>query len=531
MEEVRLVSEDNCEDLRGTFERPIGRKDFVFDSAKLIAAAAAAGPFFMAAKQAAAAEFASLGGDPIATNAAQAATKNFNGIGISRIAESGPQALEPKNFSGPLWKKLTGGNVSVVEAPFAQIHSKALAEHLAQTGALDVIDTSPAWIPEFADRGVIISIDELVAKYNAKATFDDLHPLYRLLGKYKGKTWGFFDDGDVWNLYYRKDIFSDPKLKKAYKAKFKRDLRVPTSWAEFDETAQFITDQLAPNVYGANEGRALGNPGNQFYFFQQFRNAGGQFFNPTTMKAQINDAHGIQAMTDIMKELKASSPGIEKLDFVSSWGLWLNGKTAMIYAWPPTGRISENYAQRDKAFAFLPKSKIVGKVGYALMPGKNGEHAGSFIQCVSADSKNKEAAFLYALWCTSPSISLQRVMLPYTLRDPYRISHYKSKAYRALWPAAKDYLITLADAANDAVIDMQMTGAADYANALDREMTAIYAGKDIKQGLDNAAKEWDSITQKLDTDNQRKAYAEFLKLPGATAANTVSKLGLAVHIT
>ena len=60
----------------------------------------------------------------------------------------------------------------------------------------------------------------------------------------------------------------------------------------------------------------------------------------------------------------------------------------MLYAWPPTGRISENYAQRDKAFAFLPKSKIVGKVGYALMPGGNGEHAGSFVQCVSADSKN-----------------------------------------------------------------------------------------------------------------------------------------------
>jgi multiple sugar transport system substrate-binding protein len=525
------VSDDNTEDLGGIFERPVGRRDFLYDSAKLMAAAAAAGPFFMAAKQAAAAQVASTGGDPIATNAAAAAKKHFSKVKISRIAESGPQALEPKNFSGPLWNKLTGGSVSTVEAPFAQIHSKAIAEHLAKSGALDVIDTSPAWIPEFADRNVIIPIDDLVAKYKAKATFSDLHPLYRLLGKYKGKTWGFFDDGDVWNLYYRKDIFGDAKLKKAYKAKFKRDLRIPQGWDEFDETAQFITDQMAPKVYGGNEGRALGNPGNQFYFFQNFRNAGGQFFDPKTMKAQINDTHGVKAMTQIMKELKASSPGIEKLDFVSSWGLWLNGKTAMMYAWPPTGRISENYAQRDKAFAFLPKSKIVGKVGYSLMPGRNGEHAGSFIQCVAADSKNKEAAFLYALWCTSPSISLQRVMLPYTLRDPYRISHYKSKAYRALWPNAKEYLITLADAANDAVIDMQMIGAADYANALDREMTAIYAGKSIKSGLDDAAKEWDSITKKLGTDNQRKAYAEFLKLPGATAANTVSKLGLAVHIT
>src|SRR6187549_2503371 len=208
-----------------------------------MAAAAAAGPFFMAAKQAAAAEAASVGGDPIATIAASAAKKNYSGVTISRIAESGPQALEPKNFSGPLWNKLTGGKVSVVEAPFAQIHSKAVAEHLAQSGALDVIDTSPAWIPEFADRGVIIPIDALVAKYKAKATFADLHPLYRLLGKYKGKTWGFFDDGDVWNLYYRKDIFANPKLRSAYRAKFKKALGVPRTWAEFDETAQFITDQ------------------------------------------------------------------------------------------------------------------------------------------------------------------------------------------------------------------------------------------------------------------------------------------------
>src|SRR6185312_6861548 len=205
------------------------------------------------------------------------------------------------------------------------------------------------------------------------------------------------------------------------------------------------TDQLAPKIYGQGMARALGNPGNYYYFFQTFRSLGGRFFDPKTMKAQINNATGVKAMQFILAELKASPPGSEKFDFLTMWTTWLQGKTAMIYAWPPTGRISENYAQRDKAFAFLPNSKVVGKVGYALMPGKNGEHAGSFVQCVSADSKNAEAAFLYALWCTSPSVSLQRVMLPYTLRDPYRISHFNSKAYRALWPGAKEYLITLCE--------------------------------------------------------------------------------------
>src|SRR4051794_31672919 len=511
------------------FDRRVGRKDFLFDSAKLLAAAAAAGPFFMAAEQAAAAMRASTGGDPIATSAVNAA-KKYSGITLTKTNEAGLQALDDQNFTGPLWEKLTGIKVKVVASPFPQIYSKAVSEHIAQSGALDVIDGSPVWMPDFADRGVIVPISDWIKKYKAQATLNDYHPLYRSLMDYKGKTWGYFDDGDVWALYYRKDVFGDPKLKKAYQAKFKKPLRVPQSWAEFNQTSQFITDQMAPKIYGGGEGRALGNPGNQFYFFQIFRALGGQFFDPKTMKAEINNATGQKAMQLIMDEIKASPPGILKLTFVDSWVLWLNGKTAMMYAWPPTGRISENYAQADKAFAFLPKSKIVGKVGYALVPNKNGEHAGSFIKYTAADSKNKEAAYLFTQWATSPSISLQRVQLPYTLRDPYRISHYKSKQYASRWPAAKLYLRTLNEAANNSVLDPIMSGAADYANALDRGMTAIYAGKDIKSGLDEVASEWDGVTKRLGEDKQRESWQTFLTYMGATAQNTVAAKGKAVRL-
>jgi multiple sugar transport system substrate-binding protein len=515
------------------FEAPLDRRDLLFNAAKITAAAAAAGPFFMAAAQAKAAEVASTSakaGDPIAVAAVNAA-KKYKGQTITMTYEAGLQPLDPKNFSGPLFEKLTGVKSEVVEAPFADLYTKAIAEHIAKSGAFDVLDVSPAWIPDFADRGVIAPIDSFVSKYKAQSTFADLHPLYRALSKHKGKTWGFFDDGDVWILYYRKDVFANPKLRAAYKKKFKRELKVPSSWPEFNETAKFITDQMGPKVYGTALGRGLGNPGNQFYFFQQFRNNGGTFFDPKTMKALINNPIGVKTMQQILDLTAAEPPGVNKLDVVSAWVTWLKGNSAMMYSWPPTGRISENYAQRDKAFSFLPKSKIVGKVGYAVIPGKNGEHAGSFVKCVSADSKNTDLAYLWSQWQTSPSVSLQRVMLPYTLRDPYRISHFKSKQYRSLWPAAKEYLIGLNNGANNAVIDMVMTGAADYANALDRAMTAMYAGKSVKSGLDDAAKEWDAITKKLGVDTQKAAYAEFLKLPGATARNTIAARGQAVKIT
>jgi multiple sugar transport system substrate-binding protein len=506
----------------------MARRDFLVKSG-LAAAAMAAAPTWLKTEQAAAAlEASTLGAqaDPIAARAVSAA-KRLKGITLGRINEAGPQALDDKNFSGPLWQRLTGIKTKLTEAPFAQIRTKIIAEHLARSGALDTVEMSPAWLPDFADQGVIMPIDSLIRKHKAQATLSDLHPLYRALGRYKGKTWGFFDDGDVWCLYYRKDVFNNRQLKAAYRRKFKRDLRVPRTWVEFNQVAQFITDQMAPKVYGTGMGRALGNPGNQFYFFQQFRANGGRFFNPRTMKAEINNAIGVRTLNQILAQNKASPPGVEKLDFVSGWGLWLQGKTAMIMAWPPTGRISENYSQRDKAFSFLPKSKIVGKVGYARVPGANGEHAGSFIKAVMATSKNKEAAYLFNQWANSPSVSLQRVMLPYTLRDPYRMSHYRSPRYRRLWKSAGEYLETLCEAANDAVLDLTMSGAGDYANAIDRAMTSAYAGKSAKEALDEAAQEWDSITRRLGVPKQRASYRNFLSYPGATGANTVRKRGQA----
>ena len=186
------------------------------DQDGLAAAAAAAAPSWLKTEQAAAAIEASTGVGQAATRSPRSAVgarrSSTAGSSMGRINEAGPQALDDKNFSGPLWEKLTGIKTKLTEAPFAEIRTKIIAEHLAKSGALDSVEVSPAWVPDFADQGVIIPIDSLIAKYKAQSTLADLHPLYRGLARYKGKTWGFFDDGDVWALYYRKDIFGNAKL-------------------------------------------------------------------------------------------------------------------------------------------------------------------------------------------------------------------------------------------------------------------------------------------------------------------------------
>ncbi len=465
--------------------------------------------------------------DGSAYKAVQAA-KKYSGVTLNMTYESGLQALDPRNFSGPMWEQLTGMKTNVVELSNPDQYSKPVAEHIARSGAYDVLDISPAWTPSLADGGVIAPLDEYIAKFLNKADLDDYHPLYKALPTYKGKVWGFFDDGDMFALYYRKDVFDDPKLKEGYQKKFGKALEVPKTWEDYSQVAQFITDNLAPNIYGAGHFRKAGSPGNQFDFLQQFRANGGQFFD-ADMKAQLVSDAGIKTLTNMIAANKASIPGNNELDAVSLWAAWLQGKIAMMYSWPPTGRMTAGYSQSDKAINFVPQSTVVEKVGYAVVPG-NPEHATGYNKALAADSSNLEAAYLFMQWAVSPPVSLARVMLPYALRDPYRLSHFKSDLYGELFPSAKEYLRNLNNSANVGLLDMIMPGAQDYALSLDRMCTSVWAGADPKTALATAAAEWDMVTKRLGVEPQKAFYAEYNKLPGSSAANTVEKLGMAVKL-
>ena len=47
------------------------------------------------------------------------AAKQFSGVNLNMTYEAGLQALDPRNFSGPLWEQLTGIKSTVVELPVA----------------------------------------------------------------------------------------------------------------------------------------------------------------------------------------------------------------------------------------------------------------------------------------------------------------------------------------------------------------------------------------------------------------------------
>lgn len=451
----------------------------------------------------------SFAGQASAQSAAETAVeaaKEFSGTEITIVWEAGLQALDPLNFSGPKWKELTGIDVKVIEVSTAEMFTKILQEHRAGTGAYDALNVIPSWMPDLARAGALEPLDAYVDKYGYRDELQKIAPVYRDNQMKVGDTiYGFPDDGDVFLFYYRKDILEE------------NGLAVPTTWDEFAETAQALTDKYAPEMYGAAMFRDA--PYTQWMFQERFRVEGGKFFDAETMKATVNSETGVKVFTEMREENKFMPPGVETWGFVENLAAFLAGDTAMTVSWPPYGRWAAGYGTDEEALSWVPKSEIAGKVGYALPPGGHPQLAAGFSLSVSSSSKNKEAAYLFIQWLNSEDVSLERVQLPYALRDPFRDSHFASDEYRSRWPEAPEYLDALQQGAVSGLLDLSLIQTDKYEEVLRQGVSRLWAGEDAQAILDDVAAQWDAVTEKIGVDKQKEAYADWASKPNAYPTN------------
>ena len=216
---------------------------------------------------------------------------------------------------------------------------------------------SPTWCPTVPSK----PLDPYIEKYGVKSEFDDINPAFKDWMSYNGKIYGLVVDGDVLVTYYRKDLFEDPENQKAFKEKYGYDLAVPKNYKEFGDIACFLTEKYQPNMYGAG----VINTGYTFFFFsERFRNNGGKFFDPETMKATVNSEAGVKALTEIVEQNKCMSPGIETWGFAENLSALNAGEIAMTISWPPLGRWAQGVNIEDKALSWVPKTTVADKIGY-----------------------------------------------------------------------------------------------------------------------------------------------------------------------
>ena len=443
-----------------------------------------------------------------ADEVAVSAAKQWSGSDLTIFLEAGLSELGFELSATNKWEELTGIKMNIAGAPTNEMYSKIVLEHEGGTGAYDVVDVQPPWMPDLVEIGALEPLDPFIEKYGYAEELQDIAPFFReAWNTYKGTTYAFGDDGDVLLLYYRKDLFEDADNRTKFKAVYGYDLAPPADWGQFDDIAKFFTDNYAPQLYGASMVRSRGLT--LFFWMQQFRVAGGRFFDVDTMKSTINSEAGVKSLQALVDRTAYMPPGNATWGFVEKLSAWLAGQVAMTVSWPAIGRWAEGVGTDHEAMTWIPQTTIANKVGYAVV-GKHPGIAPGFALAVSSSSKKKEQAYLFNQWANSKKISLERSKLAVSIRDPFRLSHYESAELAAQWPNAPAFLKTLREGGELGIQDLSVRNTAAYQELISNAIQSAIGGTSAKDALDQTAKDMDELTERIGVDLQRDAYKAWI---------------------
>ena len=433
----------------------------------------------------------------------------------------------PAKRHAKTWETQTSGKIKIIKLPFAELFDAFLNSMKSKEAVFDVIFYAPAWAGDFAKY-----LSLLPDKFADSEVFDDIHSIYRdRLMRWNGEWIAVTIDGDLFNGYYRKDLFENIKNRSDFKKKYNYALAPPETWKEYADIAQFFTgrtDLQGKKIYGTAEAFAQG--GQQFWtvfsrasaYTNPPGNLGSQFFNPETMEAQINNPGWIRAVQEYVSMLKFCPPNAKSFDIVAVRNAFIKGKTAMALDWGDTGSIA----------ASSKESLIKNKVGYFVLPGSNDiwnyktkkwnktvtPHKapflafGGWVGSVPKNSYHKEAAWDYIMWYANPENSLNDVITSGTGINPYRFTHFTSiDAWTKVFSkrAASEYLNVLRTSLDspNASLDLRIPGFNQYTQVFEIQLTKALNNKaTVKQALDATYKDWEKITDKIGRKQQLKSY-------------------------
>ena len=193
-------------------------------------------------------------------------------------------------------------------------------------------------------------------------------------------------DPDI--LYYRKDVFAQ------------KGLKPPKTLEEMESLAQKLYDPKN-NFYGF-VARGLKNANASPFAYIVFA-MGAEYLTPDRKSALGSPAwvRGIEYYSRMLRQY--APPGVVNFNWSECSSAFMQEQVAMYFD-------GVNFATQ---FEDKEKSKVAGKVGYTLLPaGPGGLHTCMFISgmSISAQSRNKEAAWLFIQWATNKQNCLRELV-------------------------------------------------------------------------------------------------------------------------
>lgn len=491
---------------------------------------------------------------------ASASEQPFAGTSI-RIGAQRAQAISnPAKVHAATWEQRTGGKATVLQSKFGQLFVDYMASLTATEPVYDVLLFPSAWAADFYPY-----LAELPDRWMESENIDDIHPIYRdRLMTWDGKWIAVTIDGDLFSGYYRKDLFKDPANRADFRARYGYELFPPDSWRQYREIAEFFHGRSQTNgkpLYGTAEAFARG--GQQFWtlfsrasaYTNHPDHAGAQFFDPDTMRAEINNPGWLQAVHDYKEILAFSPPDALEFAITDAREAFLSGHTAMALDWGDTAQLATD----------SKTSSVAGNVGYFVLPGTervwNGRSwqwsdrttvhkapflaFGGWVAGVPKNSRNAPAAWDYIMWLSSPENSLRDVVTSGTGINPYRFTHFTNiDAWTEAFSktAASEYLNVVRTSLDSphVALDLRIPGFYRYTEALEAELSGILRGDiPIDLGMGRVALAWEAITDDLGRAPQLAVYRSAMGLskqangprPGSAGSQATFRIGFSQATT
>ncbi|MCD4758257.1 MAG: extracellular solute-binding protein [Arcobacteraceae bacterium] len=439
-----------------------------------------------------------------------------------------------KKISGPilkeakLFEKETGATIRVVTPSWADTIPKIEESLTDEKINYDIFVTMTSWSGFLFSNNTIEPIPQWAKD---KLDWDDILPIYKKnILTWNGQDYAYPYDGDCINLYYRKDIFSNKQYKDKFQKEYGYQLNPPKTWQQYKDIAKFFNgwdwDNDGKIEYGIAGSRLKGY-GTILQFFTQASayvkhpNDKAYYFDSDSMKPRINNAGFVKALEDYIELMQYAPEEIYKFSPGDVRNSFIGGEVAMTIDWANTGTMAQNSKE----------SVVKNLVGYEQLPGLAKVYnsktnkwdnlsntpssiSGNWVLLVNKNSKNKQLAIDFATHMSSKNITSDLVTRGDSGVNPSRYSHFENNF--DLWDkhgfskeSAKEYLTTLKESLKNTNVmtDLRIESSEKYYNIISFYIDkAIKKELTVKQALDQAAKEWDMITDSIGREKQSKLY-------------------------
>lgn len=294
-----------------------------------------------------------------------------------------------------LYSRATGVEVRIIINSYDSIFE--LLNDLGSMDMYDVIRLDHTWLTGFAHK-IFYPLEEIDP--NIGNAFDSFIPgLVPSFSTVNGTIYSLPESPSAQVLFYRKDLFDSTVIRRLYKEKYREELMPPTDYRSFNQIAQFFTKTENPDSpiqFGTT--LTLGNNGvAATEFLTRYFSKTDRLFDPDG-KLLLDSKEAISAMEELIEARRYSS------DRHSYW--WRN--TARDFA---EGNVAMTVLFSNYASEMLNSdSKIIGKIGFAPVPGNNALVGGGCIG-VCKNSRYKEEALDFIKWVCSDKVSNAMTLL------------------------------------------------------------------------------------------------------------------------